>query len=232
MSVIPAALGGVWDLLVVGGGTAGIVAARTAAGFGATVLLAERDQTGGDRLWTGCVPSTVLLAAASATAAARGAARFGVRTGPVSVDFAAVMDHVRTARAAIEPDDAPQTLGDAGVRVAAADVRFTGPRTAAVGDEPSEFQQTVATAGPAPAVPELPGLERTAALTSDTVWDLTELPERLVVLGGGAIGCELAQGFARLGSTITVVEAAARLLPGAGSPRPPWSRPPCTRTGS
>jgi len=211
VTLVPAAPGGVWDLLVVGGGTAGIVAARTAAGFGASVLLVERDRTGGDCLWTGCVPSKALLAAAGAAAATRRASRFGVSTGPVSVDFRAVMEHVRRAQATIEPDDAPRTLEAAGVRVVAANAQFTGPRTAVVGAEPVEFRQAVVAVGSSPLVPDLPGL-REVALTSDTIWDLTELPRRLVVLGGGTVGCELAQAFARLGSTVTIVEAAGRLL--------------------
>jgi len=211
MSTLPTTPRGGWDLLVIGGGTAGLLAARTAAGFGASVLLAERDRTGGDCLWTGCVPSKALLAAAGAAASARTAGRLGVQVGAVEVDFPAVMAHVHGARTSIEPDDSPRSLEAAGVRVAYADAQLVGPRTVLVGGQRVEHRQAVVAVGSSPLVPDLPGL-REVALTSDTVWDLTELPRRLVVLGGGSIGCELGQAFARLGSTVTVLEAAGRLL--------------------
>ena len=119
-----------WDLLVVGGGTAGIVGAKTAAGFGARVLLVERERTGGDCLWTGCVPSKSLLAAAAAAADARAATRFGVHTGEVRVDFTGVMAHVRSAIAAIAPADSVEALESAGVHVVTGNLTFTGTHTA------------------------------------------------------------------------------------------------------
>ncbi|WP_219416930.1 dihydrolipoyl dehydrogenase family protein [Pseudonocardia nigra] len=206
----------VWDLLVVGGGTAGIVGARTVASFGASVLMVERDRPGGDCLWTGCVPSKALLAAASAAADARAAGRVGVHVEGVWVDFGEVMAHVRAAIAAIEPADSPETLRGAGVQVVRGSARFTGAGSARVdgvgGGGEVRFRQALIATGSAPAVPPIPGLREAAPLTSDTVWDLRELPDRLVVLGGGTIGCELGQAFARLGSTVTIVEAADRLL--------------------
>lgn len=211
MSTLPTARTGGWDLLVVGGGTAGLVAARTAVGFGASVLLVERARTGGDCLWTGCVPSKALLAAAGAAAGARTAGRLGVRVSGVEVDFPAVMAHVHAARTHIEPDDSPASLEAAGVRVVNAEAQLVGPRTVLVAGQRVEPRQVVVAVGSAPLVPDLPGL-REVALTTDTIWDLTELPRRLVVVGGGSIGCELAQAFARLGSTVTVVEAAGRVL--------------------
>jgi pyruvate/2-oxoglutarate dehydrogenase complex dihydrolipoamide dehydrogenase (E3) component len=203
-----------WDLLVVGGGTAGLVGARTAASFGASVLLVERDRTGGDCLHTGCVPSKALLAAAAAAADARAAVRLGVRVTGVEVDFTAVMAHVKGAIATIEPVDSADALRAAGVAVRHATARFTGPGTADVGGEPVAFRRALVATGSDPLVPPVPGLAEAGALTSDTVWDLAELPGRLVVLGGGSIGCELGQAFARLGSAVTVVEAAPRLLTG------------------
>lgn len=204
--------GDVWDLLVIGGGTAGLLGARTAASFGTSVLMVERARTGGDCLWTGCVPSKALLAAASAAADARAAERLGVHVDGVRVDFAAVMTHVHGVIAAIEPADSPAALRDAGVHVVQGSARFTGPGSAEVDGEPVRFRQALVATGSDPAVPPIPGLRETAPLTSDTVWDLTELPERLVVLGGGTIGCELGQAFARLGSNVTITEAADRLL--------------------
>ncbi len=204
--------GAPWDLLVVGGGTAGLVAARTAATLGASVLLVERERTGGDCLWTGCVPSKSLLAAAHAAASARDAGRLGVHTGPVSVDFAQVMAHVRDAITTIEPVDSPASLREVGARVAHGEARFTGPSTVEVDGAPVRFRQAVVATGSRPAQPGIPGLSDADPLTSDTVWDLEELPPRLLVLGGGPIGCELGQAFARLGSQVTLVEAGPRLL--------------------
>lgn len=201
-----------WDLLVLGGGTAGIVGARTAAGYGASVLLVERARTGGDCLWTGCVPSKALLAVAHATADARSASRYGVHADGVRVDFTGVMAHVRQAIATVEPTDSPAALRRAGVRVAHGTARLVDTDTADVDGHPVRFRQALLATGSAPAMPPIPGLAEAGALTSDTIWTLTELPGRLLVLGGGSIGCELGQAFARLGATVTLVEAAPRLL--------------------
>ncbi|HYO00352.1 MAG TPA: FAD-dependent oxidoreductase [Mycobacterium sp.] len=206
-------LPGVADLVVIGGGTAGIVAAKTAAGFGAKVILIERDRTGGDCLWTGCVPSKALIAAASAAAAMRDGRTFGITASTVTVDFPRVMEHVRGAIATIAPVDSPQALTEAGVTVLDCAARFTGPRTLAVGDDALTFAQAVIATGARPALPDLPGLETVDYLTSETIWDLVELPRRLLVLGGGSIGCELAQAFARLGSAVAIVESANSLVP-------------------
>ena len=203
--------GSAWDLLVLGGGTAGITAAQTAARLGASVLLVERDRTGGDCLWTGCVPSKALLAAAHAAADARAAVRYGVQA-TVSVDFPAVMDHVHGAIAAIAPDDSPATLRAAGVRVRAGTARLTGAGTADVDGHPVAFRQAVLATGSAPTIPDIPGLPSVQPLTSATVWQLTELPARLLVLGGGPIGCELGQAFAQLGSAVTLVQSGPRVL--------------------
>ncbi|MDP9431643.1 MAG: FAD-dependent oxidoreductase [Actinomycetota bacterium] len=201
-----------WDLVVVGGGTAGIVGAKTAARFGARVALVERARTGGDCLWTGCVPSKALLAAAAAAAHARQAHRLGVEVSDVTVNFGAVMRHVHQAIAAIEPVDSPAALRAAGVHVISGEARFVSPNAVRVGDQRLRFSQALLATGAAPAVPDLPGLREAAPLTSDTVWDLQRLPQRLVVMGGGTIGCELGQAFARLGAQVTVVEAGDRLL--------------------
>jgi pyruvate/2-oxoglutarate dehydrogenase complex dihydrolipoamide dehydrogenase (E3) component len=201
------------DLLVIGGGTAGIVGSKTAASLGARVLLVESDRTGGDCLWTGCVPSKSMLAAASAAAEARSAARFGVDVGEVRVDFARVRAHVKGAIAHIEPEDSPDTLRAAGVEVVAGRAELTGPGTARVGDRSVRFGAALLAVGASPSVPPVPGLREADPLTSETVWDVEELPRRVVVLGGGAIGSELAQAFARLGSSVALVEGAARILP-------------------
>ncbi|MEP6629167.1 MAG: FAD-dependent oxidoreductase, partial [Lapillicoccus sp.] len=202
-----------WDLLVVGGGTAGLVGAKTAVALGARVLLVERDRLGGDCLWTGCVPSKSLLAAASAAAGARGAARLGVEVSGVRVDFTAVMRHVHAAVDQIAPTDAAPALQEAGVTVRQGTVRFTGLDTATVGGSMVRFRQALLATGAGPAIPPIPGLDQAAYLTSDTVWGLTRLPARLTLLGGGSIGCELGQAFARLGSRVTLLEGEDRILP-------------------
>jgi pyruvate/2-oxoglutarate dehydrogenase complex dihydrolipoamide dehydrogenase (E3) component len=202
-----------WDLLVLGGGTAGIVAAKTAARLGARVLLVERDRTGGDCLWTGCVPSKALLAAAEAAAGARRAGRFGVTVDEVRVDFARVMEHVHAAIRQIAPVDSIEALEAAGVTVRTGEGRFVGDGMLDLDGETVRFTQAIVATGAAPAVPPIPGLAELDHLTSDTVWDLTEAPRRVAVLGGGSIGCELGQGLARLDIEVTVVEGAPRVLP-------------------
>lgn len=200
------------DLVVIGGGTAGIIAARTAAALGARVLLVEAERTGGDCLWTGCVPSKTLLAAAATAHRAR-AGGSGVAPTEPKVDFPEVMARVRAAIAHLEPDDSPATLRAAGVEVRRGHARFTGPRTVDIDGQPMRFRRAVVATGSAPAVPPVPGLAEIPPLTSDTVWDLTDLPARLVVLGGGPVGCELGQAFARLGAQVTLVETVDRLVP-------------------
>lgn len=202
-----------WDLVVVGGGTAGLVGAKTAVGFGARVLMIEGNRPGGDCLWTGCVPSKALLAAASAAATARHSAGLGVNVGRVSVDFAAVMKHVKGAIAHIEPLDSPEAIRAAGVELVQGWATFTSQNTLQVNGETISFSQALLAMGAAPAVPPIPGLAQAEYLTSDTLWEITELPENLVVLGGGSIGSELGQAFARLGADVTIVEGADRILP-------------------
>lgn len=201
------------DLLVIGGGTAGLVAAKTAAGFGADVLLVERDRPGGDCLWTGCVPSKALLASAAAAASARRASALGVHVTDVTVDFAAVMAHVHGAIAQIAPVDSFEALQAAGVRVLTGKVTLTGHNAATIDGQPLTFRQALLATGSRPTLPPIPGLRDVRPLTSDTVWDLTQLPARLLILGGGSIGCELGQAFARLGAAVVLIESQQQLLP-------------------
>ncbi|NUP46347.1 MAG: FAD-dependent oxidoreductase [Catenulispora sp.] len=204
-----------YDLVVVGGGSAGLTAARLAGRLGARVLLAERDRLGGDCLWTGCVPSKALLHAASQVLAARRVDTYGLPAATGPADLAAVMAQVHRAMAAIAPHDSAESLSADGVEVAFGPARFTGPRGVQVGDRQVGFRFALIATGSSPALPPVPGLALTHPLTSDDVWDLERLPERLVVLGGGSIGCELGQAFARLGSQVTIVEAMECLLPRA-----------------
>lgn len=205
------------NLVVIGAGAAGLVAAYLAAALRARVTLVERDRMGGDCLNTGCVPSKALLRAARLAADMRRAGDFGLGEVPVAVDFPAVMERVRKVVQAIEPHDSEARYRSLGVEVLRGTARLVSPWEVAVtGADGGEARLTtrsmVIAAGARPAVPDIPGLAEAGYLTSETLWDLQELPARLLVLGGGPVGCEMAQAFARLGSRVALVEAAPRLL--------------------
>jgi pyruvate/2-oxoglutarate dehydrogenase complex dihydrolipoamide dehydrogenase (E3) component len=201
-----------YDLVVIGGGTAGLVAAHGAAGMGATVAMIEPNHPGGDCLWYGCVPSKRLLAAAHAAHVMRTAGRHGITAVEPEIDFAAVMAQVKVAQDHIAHHDSVERLENAGVDVIPAMGTFIGDGEIDAGGRTIGYRKALIATGAAPVVPGIPGLRESNPLTSDTVWQLTELPERLVVVGGGAIGCELGQAFSRLGSKVTLVEAAPRIL--------------------
>lgn len=200
-------------MVVIGGGSAGLTAARTAGRLGARTLLVESSRLGGDCLWTGCVPSKALLHVAAETAAARRAGAYGLAAASGPVDLASAMRHVKGAIAAIEPHDSAESLRPLGVETAYGRAAFSGPRTLTVAEREISFRYAVIATGSSPTLVPVPGLAEADPLTSDSLWDLDRLPERLVVLGGGPIGCELGQAFARLGAQVTLVEAMERLLP-------------------
>ncbi|MDN3497236.1 FAD-dependent oxidoreductase [Planococcus sp. APC 4015] len=206
-----AAAGGEWDLVVIGAGSAGLVAARTAATLGARTLLIEAHRWGGECLHTGCVPSKALIAAGHAAHAARRADRLGVRVAGVEVDFTAVMAHVHAAIATIAPVDSPETLASRGVHVVHGRARFTAPREIEVDGTRIGFRDAVIATGSRPVIADIPGAQD--VLTNETFWQLEEQPARLLVHGGGAIGCEIAQAMARLGTAVTLVHRGSRLLP-------------------
>jgi pyruvate/2-oxoglutarate dehydrogenase complex dihydrolipoamide dehydrogenase (E3) component len=206
-----------YNLVVLGAGTAGLVTAAVAAGLGARVALVEREARGGDCLNVGGVPSKALLRSARAVADVRRAGRFGVRvTGPVEVDFPAVMERMRRLRAGLAPHDSAARFRDLGVDVFLGRGRFTGPDSVAVegpaGDRALRFARACIATGARPVVPDVPGLAEAGFLTNESVFALSALPARLAVVGGGPIGCELAQAFARFGARVTLVERADRLL--------------------
>lgn len=203
----------VYDLVVIGGGTAGLVSAIGAAGLGARVALIERGLLGGDCLNVGCVPSKALLRSARAIGEARRAPSLGVRLGPVEPDFAAIMRRMRDRRADISPHDSAGRLREAGVDVFFGEGRFTSERTAAIGGQTLRFGRAVIATGGRPSAPPIPGLDQVRYLTNENVFRLTELPRRLLVVGGGPVGCELAQAFARFGAAVTVLDLAPRILP-------------------
>jgi pyruvate/2-oxoglutarate dehydrogenase complex dihydrolipoamide dehydrogenase (E3) component len=201
-----------YDLAVLGGGTAGLVTALGAATLGARVCLIERDRTGGDCLWTGCVPSKSLLAAAHAAHRAATAQALGIHAS-ARIDPGGVFGHIRNAIATIEPHDAPARLAEAGIDLIGGVGVFTAPgRITIDGNREVSYRRAVIATGSAPALPAIAGLADARPHTSDTIWGIDTLPRRLVVLGGGPIGCELGQAFARLGSDVTLIEVAPRLL--------------------
>lgn len=194
------------DICVIGAGSAGLSVAAGAAQMGASVVLIERDRMGGDCLNVGCVPSKSLIAAAATAQAARDGGRFGVRAGPVEVDFAAVRRHVHGVIAGIAPHDSVERYEGLGVRVLRASARFTGRLEVTAGGQRVEARRFVVATGSRPATPPVLGLADLPFLTNESVFDLERLPERLLVLGGGPIGCELAQAFRRLGSEVELVD--------------------------
>lgn len=202
-----------YDILVIGGGTAGLVTAAGSAGLGARTALVERERLGGECLWNGCVPSKALIAAARAADGARRGERMGVRTDGMTVDFAGAMRWVRDAQRRIAPHDSPERFRGLGVDVIEGDARFTGERTVAVDGRMLTARRIVIATGSAPAVPPIEGIADVPFLTNETVFSLDRQPRALLILGGGPIGLELAQAFARLGTTVQVLEAAPQLLP-------------------
>jgi pyruvate/2-oxoglutarate dehydrogenase complex dihydrolipoamide dehydrogenase (E3) component len=204
---------GRYNLVVVGAGTAGLVAAAGAAILGARVALIERHLTGGDCLNYGCVPSKALIRAARAAYAVSEAREFGITTSPANIEFADVMRRLRRVRSEIAPNDSVQRFAGLGVDVFLGHGHFTGTRSLEVEDQRLEFRKAIIATGGRAAVPSIPGLPEAGYLTNETVFSLTSLPRRLVVIGGGPIGCELAQAFARLGSEVSIVSDVTRLLP-------------------
>lgn len=200
------------DLCVIGGGSGGLSVAAAAAAFGVPVVLVERARTGGDCLNYGCVPSKALIAAGKHARGVADGARFGIDAGPAAIDFAAVHAHVHGVIASIAPTDSVARFTGLGVRVIKGQGRFADAGTVVVeGEAEIKARRFVIATGSGPAIPPIPGLAETPYLTNETVFALTERPERLVVIGGGAIGLELGQAFRRLGSDVTVIEAAAPL---------------------
>lgn len=204
------------NMVVIGGGSAGLVSAYIAAAVKAKVTLVERDKMGGDCLNTGCVPSKALLHVANVAHQARQSEHLGVKTGSVSVDFANVMRQVQQVIANIAPHDSVERYQQLGVDVEQGDARIVSPWQVDItrnGKTQSVTTRAIVVAtGAQPLVPNFEGIESIDYLTSDNLWKLEELPERLLVLGAGPIGCELSQAFQRLGSQVTLVEMAERIL--------------------
>jgi pyruvate/2-oxoglutarate dehydrogenase complex dihydrolipoamide dehydrogenase (E3) component len=204
---------GRYNLVVIGAGTAGLVTAAGAAGLGARVALIEQQLMGGDCLNVGCVPSKAVIRSARLIGELRRAGAFGVHPAQVTVDFPAVMARMRRVRARISANDAARRYTDEkGVDVFLGTARFSGPETVEVGGQTLRFKRAVIATGARAAAPPIPGLAAAGFLTNETVFSLTERPPRLAVIGGGPIGCELAQAFQRLGSAVTLINDTGQLL--------------------
>ena len=202
-----------FDLAVIGGGTAGIVAAQTAAAQHKRVLLISEGPLGGECTWNGCVPSKALIEAAAVYRSAATAGRFGVRVGTLSVDFAAVMKRVHDVIDDIARYEDAAHLEAAGIVVRRAHAMFVDARTFQVGDERFTAERVVVCTGSRPDIPAIAGLGDVPYLTNETIFALREQPRHLLVLGAGAVGLELAQAFARLGTEVDVFDAASVFLP-------------------
>lgn len=203
-----------YHLVVIGGGTAGLVTAAGAAGLGAKVALIERDLLGGDCLNTGCVPSKALIASARAWQAARDAIRFGGPSVQGTGDGVAALERMRHLRAGLSVADSAERFQGLGVDVFFGAARLAGPDTVAVDNLLLRFRRAVIATGSRPVIPGIEGLGVTGYHTSETIFGVPAPPAHLAILGGGPVGCELAQAFVRLGSRVTLMEQADRLLPG------------------
>ncbi|TAM83400.1 MAG: mercuric reductase [Acidobacteria bacterium] len=204
----------VYNLVVLGAGTAGLVATAGAAALGARVALIEELLMGGDCLNFGCVPSKALIRAARAAHAPSEAQEYGGPTAEVNVfDFSRVMERMRRLRSEISAHDSVKRFGSLGAQVFLGAACFNSPNTVEVGGHSLRFKKAIIATGGRPAGLNIPGLADAGFLTNETVFSLTELPTRLLVIGAGPIGCELAQAFQRLGSQVTLFDLAARILP-------------------
>ena len=203
---------GKYNLVVIGGGSAGMVAAIGAAGLGAKVALIERHLLGGDCLNVGCVPSKTVIRSAKVLGEIARASQFGVQVEGVQVDFSAVMERMRRVRADLSEHDSVHRVTKLGIDMFLGDARFTGSNTLEIDGQTLHFSKAVIATGSRPAAPPIPGLAETGHLTNEKVWDLTILPPRLAVIGAGPIGAELAQAFRRFGSQVTLFDVIPRML--------------------
>jgi pyruvate/2-oxoglutarate dehydrogenase complex dihydrolipoamide dehydrogenase (E3) component len=205
---------GSYALVVIGAGPAGLTAARDAAALGAKVALVERSLIGGDRLNIGCVPSKAIIRTARLYAEMRDAEDFGGQVpGRIAIGFSEVMERMRRVQARISRGSSVQRSSEAGIDVYFGAARFAGPDTITVAGQSLRFKKALIATGARPLEPPTPGLAETGCLTNETVFNLTECPRRLLVMGGGPVGCELAQAFRRFGAQTVIVQTDPTFLP-------------------
>jgi pyruvate/2-oxoglutarate dehydrogenase complex dihydrolipoamide dehydrogenase (E3) component len=201
----------VYDLAIIGGGSAGLTAARLARRLDARVALLERHRIGGDCTWTGCVPSKTLIKIAKVAQEMRNAGSYGLPESNPQIDLKTVMAQVRKVTDEVYRDESPETLKEEGIDVFFGDAAFRDTHTLAVGENRLRPRRILITTGAHPFIPPVDGLENVDYLTYENIWDLETLPEHLMVVGAGPIGCELAQAFRRLGSGVSIIEAEQRI---------------------
>lgn len=201
------------NLLVIGAGSAGLVSAYIAATVKAKVILVEKDKMGGDCLNTGCVPSKALIRAAKSVKDIETAGQFGIQVDRLNVDFAQVMRRIQQVVREIEPHDSVERFTQLGVDCIQGNAKLVSPWQVDVDGRQIRAEKIILASGARPIIPAIPGIEEVEPLTSENLWQLETLPERLLLIGGGAIGCELAQAFQRLGAQVTLVEAMPQLMP-------------------
>jgi len=201
-----------YNLVVIGGGSAGLVASYIAAAVKAKVALIESNKMGGDCLNTGCVPSKALIASAKLMSHAKEAKEFGFDEVSVQFDFARIMERIQRIIKTVEPHDSIERYTDLGVECIKGRATIKSPFEVQVNDTVLTTRNIIVATGAKPMIPDLPGINTINYLTSDTVWNIRQMPKRLVVLGAGPIGCELAQGFARLGSDVTLVQRGPQIM--------------------
>jgi dihydrolipoamide dehydrogenase len=201
-----------YNMVVIGGGSAGLVSSYIAAAVKAKVALIEKHKMGGDCLNTGCVPSKALIRSAKISNDLQRAKEFGIEVSSAKIDFKKVMARVHKVIKDIEPHDSIERYKSLGVDCIQGEARILSPYEVQVNGQVLTTKNIVIATGASPFVPDIPGLSELRYLTSNNIWNLQELPQRLVILGGGSIGCELAQSFARLGSQVCLIEAAPRIM--------------------
>lgn len=201
------------NLVVIGAGAAGLVSAYIAAAIKARVTLVEKNRMGGDCLNTGCVPSKAFIRTAKFLSHVKRSNEFGIREANVNFDFRDVMQRVRQTIQAIEPHDSVERYSDLGVDCVQGNATITSPWTVDVDGKTINTRSIIIAAGAEPFVPQIEGIEKINYYTSDTIWDIETLPNRLLIIGGGPIGCELAQSFQRLGSEVTILDMSDRIMP-------------------
>ena len=205
---------GRYNLVVIGAGAAGLVSAIGAAGLGAKVALIERELLGGDCLNVGCVPSKGIISAARVARSIRYADEFGIDVqGDVNIDFGRVMERMRRLRSEIAPNDSAERIRSLGIDLYQGQARFTGSNSVEVDGQTLHFKKAVIATGARASAPPIPGLADVPYLTNESLFSLTELPQRLGIIGAGPIGCEMAQSFALFGSEVFLVEAEHGILP-------------------
>lgn len=201
-----------YDLIVIGGGSGGLVCAAGAAALGAKVALIEKKKLGGDCLNTGCVPSKALIRSAKVIHTLRSAEQFGIRECQFEFDFSDIMRRVKNVQGTIEPHDSPERFKGLGVDVKFGNYSFKSAHELTNGEDTLFGKRMVIATGSSPVVPPIPGCEEAKCLTSENIWDIQSLPKRFVVIGGGPIGSELAHAFSRFGSYVTLIDFAPGIL--------------------